>query len=67
MAEAGAAVMCPDAELTAKLPGLLRDLLTNQQRLDSMARSARTLGRPEAAATIAGAVIALARRHHGGS
>jgi UDP-N-acetylglucosamine--N-acetylmuramyl-(pentapeptide) pyrophosphoryl-undecaprenol N-acetylglucosamine transferase len=56
----GAAVVVPDAEVDG--PRLAREvgaLLADDNRLRGMARAARALARPDAAATIARAVLAL--------
>jgi UDP-N-acetylglucosamine--N-acetylmuramyl-(pentapeptide) pyrophosphoryl-undecaprenol N-acetylglucosamine transferase len=60
MAERGAAIVLPDAELT---PGRLRAetdrLLENRER---MAAAARALARPDAARDVAGELLAAAAR-----
>jgi len=54
LAEAGAALWLPQAEATAaRLLVLLGELGADRQRLRAMAKQARALGRPEAAAAIA--------------
>jgi len=59
MADAGAAIVIPDDELTA---GRLRreavGLLADPSRLERMRAAARALGRPDAAARVAGEVLA---------
>jgi undecaprenyldiphospho-muramoylpentapeptide beta-N-acetylglucosaminyltransferase len=61
-ARAGAAVMVPDAELdTGRLAAELDRLLGDPGRLRSMSDSARTLGRPDAAARFADLVEEVAR------
>ena len=67
MVEAGAAVLCRDADLQPRLAGLLRELVADPDRLLRMAHSARSLGRPDAAASIARAVITIVRRRHAGA
>jgi UDP-N-acetylglucosamine--N-acetylmuramyl-(pentapeptide) pyrophosphoryl-undecaprenol N-acetylglucosamine transferase len=63
-ATAGAAVHLPQATLTeAQLAATLEDLLRDPARREAMAAAARLRGRPEAAATIAARVIALAGGH----
>ena len=62
MESAGAAVVVPDAELDG--PRLAREvaaLLGAPQRLAAMARAARAVARPDAAARVADALIAAAR------
>jgi len=60
LAAAGAAVHLPEAHLQPeRLQALLFDLLSDPQRLESMGRAARQRGRPEAARTIAEAILAL--------
>jgi UDP-N-acetylglucosamine--N-acetylmuramyl-(pentapeptide) pyrophosphoryl-undecaprenol N-acetylglucosamine transferase len=59
---AGAAVVVPDAELDG--PRLAREvgaLLAAPQRLGAMSKAARAVARPDAAATIADELLALAR------
>lgn len=61
MADAGAAVVIPDSELTA--PGLLREataLLADDERRARMESAARSLARPDAAREIAGEVLSAA-------
>lgn len=51
--QAGAAVVLEEAELTgARLAGMLEELVDDRQRLQRMAASARSLGRPDAARTV---------------
>ncbi|MGI8921157.1 MAG: undecaprenyldiphospho-muramoylpentapeptide beta-N-acetylglucosaminyltransferase [Solirubrobacteraceae bacterium] len=63
MADAGAAVVLPDAELTAER---LRDevdaMLSDGPRLRAMADASAALARPDAAAVVARELLALARR-----
>jgi UDP-N-acetylglucosamine--N-acetylmuramyl-(pentapeptide) pyrophosphoryl-undecaprenol N-acetylglucosamine transferase len=62
MAEAGAAVVVPDAELTAaRLSGEVRALLADPARLASMAAASAALARPDAAQAVADEVLAAAR------
>jgi len=62
MAEAGAAVVIADGELTgARLGGEVAGLLADQRRLATMAAAARTLARPQAAAEVASEVLGAAR------
>jgi UDP-N-acetylglucosamine:LPS N-acetylglucosamine transferase len=59
---AGAAVLIPDAECTAeRLDAELTALLSDRDRLSSMAGAARRLGHPDAAASVAELVDAHAR------
>ncbi len=68
LSDAGAAVVVPDADLTAEtLRGLVGALLSDPHRLEAMAESARTVGRPEAADRVADEVLAIARRGRGRS
>jgi UDP-N-acetylglucosamine--N-acetylmuramyl-(pentapeptide) pyrophosphoryl-undecaprenol N-acetylglucosamine transferase len=63
MADAGAAVIVPDAELTG--PRLAREvaaLLVDRARLNAMGRASAALARPRAAAEIADEVLAAAAR-----
>lgn len=54
LAEAGAAVVIPDAELTGeRLLAVVRELLNDGQRLAGMRANARRLARPEAARRVA--------------
>ncbi len=53
LAEAGAAAMLPPAATAEDLAEVLAGLLGDRTRLADMARSARSLGRPDAAAAIA--------------
>jgi UDP-N-acetylglucosamine--N-acetylmuramyl-(pentapeptide) pyrophosphoryl-undecaprenol N-acetylglucosamine transferase len=64
MVEANAAVMIKDCELEVKLLGAIRDLSADTTRLRRMAENAKRLGKPEAAATIANAVLQLAEAVH---
>ena len=64
--QAGAAEMLLDRDLTTEtLSALLFPLLADSARREAMGNAARTLGHPDAAATLAEAVAALAskRRH----
>jgi UDP-N-acetylglucosamine--N-acetylmuramyl-(pentapeptide) pyrophosphoryl-undecaprenol N-acetylglucosamine transferase len=63
MAEAGAATVIDDAELTAaRLGGEVAGLLADEHRLRTMAAAARELARPRAAADVAGELLAAAGR-----
>ncbi len=60
LASAGAAILLPQSELSAeRLAGTVNDLLGSPAKLQSLARSAATRGRPNAAETIARHIIAL--------
>lgn len=61
LAEAGAAVVLPDADCTGeRLRELVGALLSDRRRLDAMAEAASAVGRPESAARIAEAALELA-------
>ncbi len=61
VADAGAAVVLPDAELSAaRLRVLVAALLAEPARLEAMAAAARGLSRPHAAADIAGELLEMA-------
>jgi UDP-N-acetylglucosamine--N-acetylmuramyl-(pentapeptide) pyrophosphoryl-undecaprenol N-acetylglucosamine transferase len=65
LADAGAAVLLPDAELdTEALGEVLDELLGDSLRLQSMAVAAHTLARPRAAAEVAGLAERYARDSH---
>jgi UDP-N-acetylglucosamine--N-acetylmuramyl-(pentapeptide) pyrophosphoryl-undecaprenol N-acetylglucosamine transferase len=62
MAEAGAAVVLPDAECRGeRLRELVGALLADRARLEAMAHAARSMGRPDAAERVAGEALAIAR------
>jgi UDP-N-acetylglucosamine--N-acetylmuramyl-(pentapeptide) pyrophosphoryl-undecaprenol N-acetylglucosamine transferase len=62
MADAGAAVIVPDAELTSeRLAHEVGALLADRDRLTRMSAASAALARPDAAADIAGEVLAAAR------
>jgi len=62
MAQAGAAVVVPDAELTpARLADKVAALLGDPARLEAMGQASATLARPDAAQRIAAEVLAAAR------
>lgn len=61
LADAGAALVVPDARLdAAALVDALAPLLADPGRLEAMGRAARGLGRPDAAAALARLVLAVA-------
>jgi UDP-N-acetylglucosamine--N-acetylmuramyl-(pentapeptide) pyrophosphoryl-undecaprenol N-acetylglucosamine transferase len=63
MEQAGAAVVIPDAELTApRLAQVVGQLLADRPRLAAMGRAAAALARPDAAREIAHELLAAARR-----
>jgi UDP-N-acetylglucosamine--N-acetylmuramyl-(pentapeptide) pyrophosphoryl-undecaprenol N-acetylglucosamine transferase len=59
MVEAGAALMIKDDEQEEKLLDAIRDLRADTTRLKHMAENAKGLGKPDAAATLADAVLRL--------
>ena len=59
--QAGAALVVSDKELD-RVPGLVRELLADQPRLEAMAERMRSVARPHAADEIAEELIALAGR-----
>ena len=61
MADGGAAVVIPDAELTAeRLSATIAELLADEDRLREMSIAARRLAKPDAAERIAGEVLRAA-------
>jgi UDP-N-acetylglucosamine--N-acetylmuramyl-(pentapeptide) pyrophosphoryl-undecaprenol N-acetylglucosamine transferase len=63
LAKAGAALIVRDAELTPeRLAAALASLLWDQERRARMARAARSLGRPEAAAAVVDLALSAAQR-----
>jgi UDP-N-acetylglucosamine--N-acetylmuramyl-(pentapeptide) pyrophosphoryl-undecaprenol N-acetylglucosamine transferase len=66
LSDAGAAVVVPDADLTAEtLRGLIGALLSDPRRMEVMADAARQVGRPDAADRVADEALALARGGRG--
>ncbi len=62
LAEAGGAVVLPDADCTGeRLRGLVGALLADRRRLEAMADAARAVGRPDAADRVAQEILAIAR------
>ena len=61
LVEQGASVMIKDSVLQEQLLSTIRELVADDERLKMMSARAKALGKPEAAAMIAGAVLALAR------
>lgn len=63
MSDAGAAVVIPDAQLSAGLlGGTLAELLGDRRRLAEMAAASASLARPDAAAEVARALLEAAAR-----
>jgi UDP-N-acetylglucosamine--N-acetylmuramyl-(pentapeptide) pyrophosphoryl-undecaprenol N-acetylglucosamine transferase len=62
LAEAGAALVIPDAQLDADALRRAAGLAADPARLEPMRAAARTLGRPRAASALAELVVALAER-----
>lgn len=63
MADAGAAVMIRQSELTGeKLFGVVKELLENERRLREMEQKSKALGRPDAAAAIVDACLELVKK-----
>jgi UDP-N-acetylglucosamine--N-acetylmuramyl-(pentapeptide) pyrophosphoryl-undecaprenol N-acetylglucosamine transferase len=60
MADAGAAIVIPDAKLDNRLLAAVKELLADRERLNAMSECALAMGKPRAAATLAQAVLALA-------
>jgi UDP-N-acetylmuramate--alanine ligase len=68
MAEAGAAVVVPDRELDAgRLRSVVEPLVADAARLEAMARAARKLARPDAAAVIARELLSAGGVERGGA
>jgi UDP-N-acetylglucosamine--N-acetylmuramyl-(pentapeptide) pyrophosphoryl-undecaprenol N-acetylglucosamine transferase len=61
MAEAGAGILVPDADAATLLPAAVRGLLSDRERLQTMGKAARLLGKPGAAGVLADAIERLAR------
>jgi UDP-N-acetylglucosamine--N-acetylmuramyl-(pentapeptide) pyrophosphoryl-undecaprenol N-acetylglucosamine transferase len=67
MAEAGAAVVIPDRELSAaRLAGEVGRLLADRSRLEAMARASAALARPQAARETAEELLAAVRERRRG-
>jgi UDP-N-acetylglucosamine--N-acetylmuramyl-(pentapeptide) pyrophosphoryl-undecaprenol N-acetylglucosamine transferase len=63
LADAGAALLLPERELTAdRLVTLVRELLADPPRLKQMSERARSLARPDAAERLVELIVELARR-----
>jgi len=65
MAEAGASILIPDHELRSRLSLVVLDLLGDAGRLEQMTARARELGKPEAAAELARAILRLTEGDNG--
>jgi UDP-N-acetylglucosamine--N-acetylmuramyl-(pentapeptide) pyrophosphoryl-undecaprenol N-acetylglucosamine transferase len=65
MVEGGASLLLPDMELSNCLSGTIRQLLGDPERLAKMSDRARMLGKPNAAAVLAEAVMKLAKMRYG--
>lgn len=62
----GGAILLQESEIEVeKFTELLKDLLINDERVRSMAKNMKALGRPEAAKIIAEALLSLATSHGG--
>jgi UDP-N-acetylglucosamine--N-acetylmuramyl-(pentapeptide) pyrophosphoryl-undecaprenol N-acetylglucosamine transferase len=61
LADQGCAVILPDEEVEEQLGPVVRELLHSPERLQAMAERARALATPQAAQTIARALIAICR------
>jgi UDP-N-acetylglucosamine--N-acetylmuramyl-(pentapeptide) pyrophosphoryl-undecaprenol N-acetylglucosamine transferase len=64
MVEGGAALLCPDGEIGTRLSTLITELLGNVARRAAMGAAAATMGKPDAARTLANAALTLARSRH---
>jgi UDP-N-acetylglucosamine--N-acetylmuramyl-(pentapeptide) pyrophosphoryl-undecaprenol N-acetylglucosamine transferase len=64
MVDAGAAVVIPDNELNVRLLATIRTLVGDTAQLKDMSARARSLAKPDAATTIARAVLGLAKANH---
>lgn len=65
MVESGTAIVITDNALSGELLNTLQDLLADEERLKQMSERALAISKPKAAATIAQAVIGLARVRDG--
>ena len=59
--DAHAGILLPDNEAVAKLPGIVKDLLSDKSKLDAMRQKAKELAIYDAASRICDEVKALAR------
>jgi UDP-N-acetylglucosamine--N-acetylmuramyl-(pentapeptide) pyrophosphoryl-undecaprenol N-acetylglucosamine transferase len=67
MVEAGASLLVKDNELESRLFGVITGLVYDTVRLQQMREKALELAKPKAAATIASAVLAHARKQRNGT
>ncbi len=65
MSRHGAGMLIPDADVDARLTDEVIALLKDGPRREIMARNARALGKPDAAAVIARSILAIADARHG--
>lgn len=61
MVEEGAAVLLKDSDARDRLPEIVRDLISNQQKMQQMQKAALKLARPHAAREIAQEVLVIAK------
>jgi len=66
VAEAGAAVLIPDADVKERLGTEIREILAHPERRMAMGVAARSLAFPAASRTLAAAVVKLMRASHDG-
>jgi UDP-N-acetylglucosamine--N-acetylmuramyl-(pentapeptide) pyrophosphoryl-undecaprenol N-acetylglucosamine transferase len=66
LADAGAAVLLPEPRLRGEFLPTVQGLMDDADRRDAMTEAARVIARPDAAAEIARAVLALAQQQEGG-
>jgi UDP-N-acetylglucosamine--N-acetylmuramyl-(pentapeptide) pyrophosphoryl-undecaprenol N-acetylglucosamine transferase len=64
LAERGAALVVEDAKLAERIVPMVRELLTNKQRRETMAAAARKLARPQAAYHLAELLLELGQEGH---
>jgi UDP-N-acetylglucosamine--N-acetylmuramyl-(pentapeptide) pyrophosphoryl-undecaprenol N-acetylglucosamine transferase len=64
MVQEEAAKLARDEELKANLVNLVKEVITNEQQLDTMRKAAKKLARPDAAQTIAKEIIKLATKRN---
>jgi len=65
MTEHGASLLLADKDVNSRLVDEVMALLKDASRRNAMARSTKALGKPDAAAKIAQAILAIADAHHG--
>jgi UDP-N-acetylglucosamine--N-acetylmuramyl-(pentapeptide) pyrophosphoryl-undecaprenol N-acetylglucosamine transferase len=61
MVEQGAALLCPDRDMGARLGVMIHELLGDAARRAAMGAAARVMGKPDAARILANAALTLAR------